>query len=194
MDMDTLLCLTWRTSKDLLDSTGTLLNVTWQPGWEGSLGENGYVFMYGWVPSCLPETITTLIISYTPIQSKKLKNKSLTIYPNLKRKQVSCIFIELPYFYELKKYLFLLLFLLRSRFVVQSLSRVHLFMTPWNPAGQAPLSFTISWSLFRFMSIESGMLPNHLIFYQPTLLLPSVFPTIRVFSSESVLRIRWQKY
>ena len=47
MDMDTLLCLTWRTSKDLLDSTGTLLNVTWQPGWEGSLGENGYVFMYG---------------------------------------------------------------------------------------------------------------------------------------------------
>jgi len=47
MDVDTLLCLTWRTSKDLLDSTGTLLNVTWQPGWEGSLGENGYVFMYG---------------------------------------------------------------------------------------------------------------------------------------------------
>ena len=163
-----------------------------QPGWEGTLGEKGYMCRYGWVPSCLPENITTLIISYTPIQSKKFKNKSLTIYPNLKRKPVSCIFIELPYFYELKKYLFL--FLLRSRFVVQSLSRVHLFMTPWSPAGQEPLSFTISWSLFRFMSIESVMLQNHLIFYQPALLLPSVFPIIRVFSSESVLRIRWPKY
>ena len=47
MDMDTLLYLTWRTSKDLLDSTGTLLNVMWQPGWEGSLGETGYTCMYG---------------------------------------------------------------------------------------------------------------------------------------------------
>ena len=74
------------------------------------------------------------------------------------------------------------------------LSRVHLFMTPWSPAGQAPLSFTISWSLFSFMSTESVMLPNHLVFYQPALLLPSVFPSIRVFSSESSFHIRWPKY
>ena len=58
MDMDTLLYLTWRTSKDLLDSTGTLLNVMWQPGWEGSLGENGYMYMYG----CVPDSDATIIL------------------------------------------------------------------------------------------------------------------------------------
>ena len=46
---------------------GTLLNVVWQSGWEGSLGENGYMYMYGWVPCCSSETITTLLISYTPV-------------------------------------------------------------------------------------------------------------------------------
>jgi len=70
---------------------------------------------------------------------------------------------------------------------VQSLSRVQLFAIPWTAACQTPLSFTISWNLLRFMSIESVMLSNHLILCYPLLLLPSIFPNIRVFSSESSL-------
>ena len=64
---------------------------------------------------------------------------------------------------------------------------------PWTAAHQASLSSTISWSLLRFMSIESAMPSNHLILCRPFLLLPSIFPSIRVFSSESALRIRWPK-
>ena len=77
---------------------------------------------------------------------------------------------------------------------VQSVSLVRLFVTPWTVALQASLSFTISWSLLKFMSIESVMPSNHLILCCPLLLLPSIFPGIRVFSNESVLRIRWLKY
>ena len=75
---------------------------------------------------------------------------------------------------------------------VQSLSRVRLFVTPWTAAHQASLSFTMSQSLLKFMSIESVMLPNHLILC--LLLLPSIFPSIRIFSNELALHIRWQKY
>ena len=78
--------------------------------------------------------------------------------------------------------------------VVQSLSRVQLFATSWTAARQAPLSFTISWSLLRLMSIESVMPSNHLILCHPFLLLPSIFPSIRVFSNKSALCIRWPKY
>ena len=67
-------------------------------------------------------------------------------------------------------------------------------MTPWTAAYQASLSFTISQCLLKLMSIESVMTSNHLIFCHPLLLLPSIFPSIRVFSSESVLCIRWPKY
>ena len=74
--------------------------------------------------------------------------------------------------------------------VVQSLSRVRLFATPWTAARQASLSFAISWSLPKFISIESVMPSNHLILCCP-LLLTSTFSSIRVFSDESVLRIRW---
>ena len=77
---------------------------------------------------------------------------------------------------------------------VQSLSCVRLFSTPWAAACQASLSITNSQSLLKLMSIESVMPSNHLIFYQPFLLLPSVFPSIMVFSNESVLRIKWPKY
>ena len=77
---------------------------------------------------------------------------------------------------------------------VQSLSRVWLFATPWTAARQASLSITNSQSLLKLMSIESVMPSNHLIFCCPFLLLPSVFPSIRVFSNESVLHIRWPKY
>ena len=75
---------------------------------------------------------------------------------------------------------------------VQSLSRVSLFATPWTSARQASLSIT--WSLLKLMSIESVMPSNHLILCCPFLLLPSIFPRIRVFSNESVLPIRWPKY
>ena len=76
---------------------------------------------------------------------------------------------------------------------VQSLSRVWLFATPWTAACQASLSITNSWSLLKLFSIELVMPSNHLILGCP-LLLPSIFPSIRVFSSESVLCIRWPKY
>ena len=78
--------------------------------------------------------------------------------------------------------------------VFQSLSCVRLFVTPWTAACQASLSFTISQSLLKLMSIESVMPSNHLILCYPLLLLPSIFPSIRVFPSESALRIRWPKY
>ena len=76
---------------------------------------------------------------------------------------------------------------------VQSLSRVQLFETPWTAARQAYLSITISQSLLKLTSIESVMPSNHLILYSPLLLLPSIFPSIRVFSNESVHYIRWPK-
>ena len=69
---------------------------------------------------------------------------------------------------------------------VESLSRVWLFATPWSAAGQASLFITNSWSLFKLMSIESVMTSNHLILCHPLLLTPSIFPSIRVFSNESV--------
>ena len=78
--------------------------------------------------------------------------------------------------------------------VVQSLSRVKLFVTPWTAACQASLSFTISWSLLKLMSVESVMPSNHLIVYHLLLLLPSIFTSIRVFTNELALHIRWPKY
>ena len=77
---------------------------------------------------------------------------------------------------------------------VQSLSRVRLFVTPWIIARQASLSITNSRSSLKLTSIESVMPTSHLILCCPLLLLPSIFPSIRVFSNESVLRIRWPKY
>ena len=115
----------------------------WQPGWEGSLGENAYIFMYGWVP--LPHTWNYHNIIYWLFSS------------------------------------------------VQSLSRVQLFATPWTAAHQDSLSITNSQSLLKLMSIELVMPSNHLILCCP-LLPPSIFPSIRIFSSESVLCIRWLKY
>jgi len=78
--------------------------------------------------------------------------------------------------------------------LVQSLSCVWLFATPWTAAHQVSLPITNSRSLLKLMSIELVMPCNHLIFYCPLLLPPSIFPSIRVFSSESVLRTRWPKY
>ena len=90
----------------------------------------------------------------------------------------------------LQEKLFLTVFVV----VIQSLSRVQLFLTPWTAAHQASLSFTISQSLLKLMSIESVMSSNHLILCPPLLLQTSVFPSIRVFSNQLVVHIRWPKY
>ena len=82
----------------------------------------------------------------------------------------------------------------KSHYSVQSLGHVRLFATPWTEAHQASLFFTISQSLFKLISIESVMPSNHLVLCHPLLLLPSTFPSIRVFSNESVLCIRWPTY
>ena len=85
-------------------------------------------------------------------------------------------------------------FRLRSFSSVQSLIGVRLFATPWTAAHQASLSITNSWSLLKLISVESVMPSNHFILCRPLLLLPSIFPSIRVFSKESILCIRWWKY
>ena len=78
--------------------------------------------------------------------------------------------------------------------VVQSLSHVRLFVTPWTAACQASLSFTISQNLLKPMSIESMMPPSHLVLCHHFVLLPSIFPSIKVFSNEAVLCFRWPRY
>ena len=85
------------------------------------------------------------------------------------------------------------LYMLVSSSSVQLFSRVRLFVTPWTAVHQASLSFTNSRSLLKLMSIESVMPSNHLILCRPLLLPPSIFPSIRVFSNESALPIRWPK-
>ena len=77
---------------------------------------------------------------------------------------------------------------------VQLLSHVRLFATPWTEASQASLSITTSQSLLKLMSVESMMPSNHLILCHPLILPPSIFPSIRAFSNELVLHIRWPKY
>ena len=77
---------------------------------------------------------------------------------------------------------------------VQSLSRVRLFITPWTAARQASLSITNSWKLLKLMSIELVTPSSHLILYRPLLLLPSICPSIKVFSNKSALCIRWPRY
>ena len=79
-------------------------------------------------------------------------------------------------------------------FIVQPFSYVWLLATPWTAAGQASQSFTLSQSLLKLLSIESVMPFNHLVLCRPVLLLPSIFPSIRIFSNELALCIRWPKY
>ena len=89
--------------------------------------------------------------------------------------------------------IFWIIFFFYMSLISKLLSRVQLSMTPWTAAPQASLSFTISRGLLKLMSIELVIPSNHLILCHPLLFLPSVFPSIRVFSSESALRIRWQR-
>ena len=88
----------------------------------------------------------------------------------------------------------LVTFLLGFFVTIQLLSCVWLFATQWPAAHQASLSFTVSRSMLKLMSIESVMPSNHLVLCCPLFLLPSIFPSIRVFSNESTLLIRWPKY
>ena len=83
---------------------------------------------------------------------------------------------------------------LKKKVVVQSFSHVQLFATSWTAARHASQSFTISWSLLKLMSIESVMPSNHFMLCCPLLFWPSIFPSIRVFSNELALHIRWSKY
>jgi len=82
----------------------------------------------------------------------------------------------------------------KKLFLLFSCCHIQLLVTPWTAAHQASLSFTISWSLLKLMSIRSVMPSNHLFLCHPLLLLPSIFPSIRVFTNESALHIRWPKY
>ena len=106
----------------------------------------------------------------------------------------SKITADSDYSHKIKRYLLLERKALTNLVVVESLSHVQLFATPWTAAHQASLSFTSSQSLLILISIESVMPSNHLILCHPLLFLPSIFPSIRVFSNESALHIRWPKY
>ena len=111
-----------------------------------------------------------------------------------------CVYCRLFYTLEFEFCYFITLHKTENRLAkppfssVQSLSSVRLFATSWTAARQASLSITNPRSLPKLMSIESVMLSNHLILCHPFLLLPSIFPSIRVFSNESALHIRWPKY
>ena len=104
------------------------------------------------------------------------------------------VFIRLAFFFFFFSYLLEGISWLCRFSSIQSLSHVPLFMTPWTAAHQTSLSITNSRSLFKFMSIEAAIPSNHLILCCPLLLPPSIFPSIRVLSSDSVLHIRWPKY
>ena len=91
-------------------------------------------------------------------------------------------------------WILLRIFEYRLTVVVQLVSHVQLFATPWTATCQASLSFSISQSLLKLMSIECLLSSNHLILCHPLLLLPSIFPSISIFSNESALHIRWPKY
>ena len=108
--------------------------------------------------------------------------------------QFKCLTVK--FFVQISHLIFTVtLFIRISNFSsVQLLSCLWLFATPWTAAHKASLSITNSWSLLKLMSIESVMPSNHLILCRPLLLLLSIFPSIRVFSNESVLRITWLKY
>ena len=122
----------------------------------------------------------------------------LLLYKTVKEDKINFIFFALPChnadpLLMWTTWPLALFFQIQSIVVFQLLSRVRLFETPWTAARQASLSITISQSLLKLISVESVMPSTHLILCHPLLLPPSIFPSIRVFSNESVLHIRWPK-
>ena len=111
------------------------------------------------------------------------------------RELITLMTFILPRTQEIRKFFKLIL---RNKWntvsLVQPLNRVQLFVFPWTAAPQASLFITNSWSLLKLISIKSVMTSNHFILCPPFLLLPSIFPSIKVFSNELALRIRWPKY
>ena len=131
----------------------------------------------GWQGRCIPEMCGTPLMRVLTSNRLSLKVKNI------------------GNFLLLLLLLFFHLLIAKERFSsVQSLSRVRLFVTPWIAACQTSLSITNSWSLLKLMPIELVMPSIHLILCRSLLLLPSIFPSIRVFSNESALRMRWPKY
>ena len=116
------------------------------------------------------------------------------VYPFKNQLLVFLIFLLFFNLYFISSLIFIISFLLLTFSSVQSLSCVWLFATPWSTARQASLSITNSWSLLKLMSIELVMPSSHLILCRPYLLLPPIPLSIRVFSNESTLRMRWPKY
>ena len=103
--------------------------------------------------------------------------------------------LSVPVLYHKACYVNVAIFPFKKYLCICSVTKsCQLFATAWTITRQASLSFTISWSLLKFVSIELMMPSNHLILCHPFLLLPSIFPSIRVFSKELVLHIRWSKY
>ena len=199
----------------------------WQPGWEGSLGENGYMYMYGpeiKLPTSVgsskkqefQKNIYFCFIDYAKAFDCVYHNKLWEILKEMGLlDHLTCLLRNLyagqeatvrtehgtTDWFQIGKgvcqgcILSPCLFNLYEEFSsVQLLSRVRLFATPWAAARQAYLSITNSQSLPKPMSIVSVMPSSHLILCCPLLLLPSIFPSIRVFSNESALPIRWPKY
>ena len=116
------------------------------------------------------------------------------VYPFKNQLLVFLIFLLFFNLYFISSLMFIISFLLLTFSSVQSLSRVRLFATPWIAVRQASLSITNSRSSLKLMSIESVLPSSHLILCRPLLLLPPIPPSIRVFSSESTLGMRWPKY
>ena len=102
--------------------------------------------------------------------------------------------VMMVYFMCLSLSIHLKMIKIQNYISVHLLSHVQLFATPWTASPQVSLSIPNTWNFFKLMSTESVMPSNYLIFYCPLLLLPSIFPSIRVFSNEPVLHIRWPKY
>ena len=134
--------------------------------------------------------IVVLIFIFLVIIDVEIFMRLLAVYKSSLEK---CLFRSSAHFW-IESSLFFLFFLLSCMLLLFSSSVVRDSATSWTAAHQASLTFTISWSLVKHVSIESVMPSYHLILYHPLLLLPSIFPSITVFSNESVLHIRWPKY
>ena len=142
-----------------------------------------------------PQVFTLILILYQDLKLNMSLDEIMPSRPILFRYHLSWLVLSLltpPLKMKTCKSSVRVFFILPT--VVQLLSCVQLFDIPWTAAHWASLSFTISWSFLKVMSIELVMLSNHLILCCPFLLLPSIVPSIRVFSNESVLHIRWPKY